>query len=686
MKKNLKHVLGLILAVGLGLSARGSTVTGFLLDPSGATNRVGISFRYIKPGSFAPNFVYTTTKTAWTTNAWFSIVLAAGNYSVQVGPTPDLVPLTVPNDTNTYNLNDLLGTNFVFAYTFSPLYVQRIGGPGGVMSGNLSFSTTNQAGLIANGLTMAQRLALSPTNGMVVYDTTLDQLMRVEGGAWTNFIATAGGGQGSALLLTDTNGFAVGIAARSLATGDTNAFAGAFSRLADTNNFATGVALRSLATGDTNAFAGAFFRLADTNNFAGAFLRLGDTNTFASGIAARSLALTDTNGFAGGIAGRSLAAGDTNAFAGAFFRLADTNAFAGAFSRLADTNNFATGVALRSLSIGDTNAFAGAFFRLADTNNFAAGFFRYADTNTFASGIAARSLALTDTNGFAGAFFRLTDTNNFAGAFLRLGDTNTFASGVALRSLATGDTNAFANSLFRRADTNAFAGALFRLADTNALAQNITNGGNLLFTNSSLNGALIAGYINTTGVVAINPMVAGTLLGTDGSQRMWTNNAGSLTNYTPDINSPQMARTLWRDALVANSGTSETAVSTNTLPANLLAVNGNSIDYWLHGTNNNTGIGRTLTWKVYYGATSLTFGITATTTAIAWEFHISIVRVSASVVDIYAWGQIAGVIQNVVRATDTGSTASTQPLSVTMTSTSQSGDMNLRAGRAQFIP
>lgn len=173
---------------------------------------------------------------------------------------------------------------------------------------------------------------------------------------------------------------------------------------------------------------------------------------------------------------------------------------------------------------------------------------------------------------------------------------------------------------------------------------------------------------------------------TAGASGQFTGNAAGLTNYAPDINSPQIARTLWRDGVVANSSTTETAISTNTLPANLLAVNGNAVDYWLHGTNNNTGIGRTLTWKVYYGATTLTIGSTATTTGIAWEFHISIVRISASVVDIYAWGQIAGVIQNVVRATDTGSTASTQPLSVTMTSTSQSGDMNARAGRAQFIP
>ncbi len=201
------------------------------------------------------------------------------------------------------------------------------------------------------------------------------------------------------------------------------------------------------------------------------------------------------------------------------------------------------------------------------------------------------------------------------------------------------------------------------VSGTTLSAAGVTNGGNLLFTNSSLNPALLA--------------AGGALPAL---------NAGALTNYLPDVNSPNLPRTLWRDGMVANSGTNETAVSTNTLPANLLAANGNAIDYWLHGTNNNTGVGRTLTWKVYYGTTSLTIMTSATTTGIAWEIHLSLVRISASVVDLYTWSELGGVVQNVVRATDTGSTASAQPLSVTITSTSQSGDINCRTGRAQYLP
>jgi hypothetical protein len=133
----------------------------------------------------------------------------------------------------------------------------------------------------------------------------------------------------------------------------------------------------------------------------------------------------------------------------------------------------------------------------------------------------------------------------------------------------------------------------------------------------------------------------------------------------------------------------ETVISSNTIAANTLAANGNSIDYWLAGTNSNTGLTRTITVKVYYGSSSAAAISTSTTTGIAWELHIMVTRVSASVVDVYSWGVFSGVVGNVIRFTDTGSTASAQSLSVTLNSTGSGaapGDINCRFGRAQFIP
>jgi len=173
---------------------------------------------------------------------------------------------------------------------------------------------------------------------------------------------------------------------------------------------------------------------------------------------------------------------------------------------------------------------------------------------------------------------------------------------------------------------------------------------------------------------------------TAGASGQFTGNAAGLTNYTPDINSPNMIRTLWHDGLVANAAT-ETAISTNNLPANTLSANGQAIEYVLNGTNS-AGSARTMAIYVYYGTGHDYIVQSTSTSAGAWEAHIRIVRVSASVVDVYTWGQIQGATSNINKYTDTGSTASAQPLSVTLQSTGggTAGDISCRWGRAQFMP
>lgn len=43
------------------------------------------------------------------------------------------------------------------------------------MTGALSFSGTTNSGIRTSNLTTAQRLALTPANGMIVYDTDLGE-------------------------------------------------------------------------------------------------------------------------------------------------------------------------------------------------------------------------------------------------------------------------------------------------------------------------------------------------------------------------------------------------------------------------------------------------------------------------------------------------------------------------------
>lgn len=55
---------------------------------------------------------------------------------------------------------------------------------GGVFTGEISFSGTGHGGLIVISLTTAQRDALSPTDGTIIYNTTTTQLEAYENGGW----------------------------------------------------------------------------------------------------------------------------------------------------------------------------------------------------------------------------------------------------------------------------------------------------------------------------------------------------------------------------------------------------------------------------------------------------------------------------------------------------------------------
>ncbi len=77
---------------------------------------------------------------------------------------------------------------------------------GGTLTGQLNFSGTTHAGIKLLSLTTAQRDALTPANGMVIYNSTTATGQVYQGGAWAS--VGGGGGASDVLDLTTTTGTA----------------------------------------------------------------------------------------------------------------------------------------------------------------------------------------------------------------------------------------------------------------------------------------------------------------------------------------------------------------------------------------------------------------------------------------------------------------------------------------------
>ena len=75
---------------------------------------------------------------------------------------------------------------------------------GGTMTGQLNFSGTTHAGIKLLTLTTAQRDALTPANGMVIYNSTTSTVQVYQGGTWTS--VGGGGGASDVDDLTTTTG------------------------------------------------------------------------------------------------------------------------------------------------------------------------------------------------------------------------------------------------------------------------------------------------------------------------------------------------------------------------------------------------------------------------------------------------------------------------------------------------
>lgn len=70
---------------------------------------------------------------------------------------------------------------------FDNLNTDKVEKSGDTMTGELSFSGADHAGLKVNSLTTAQRDALTPANGMVIYNTTVSSAQIYQNGSWQDF-------------------------------------------------------------------------------------------------------------------------------------------------------------------------------------------------------------------------------------------------------------------------------------------------------------------------------------------------------------------------------------------------------------------------------------------------------------------------------------------------------------------
>ena len=75
---------------------------------------------------------------------------------------------------------------------------------GGTLSGQLNFSGTTHAGLKLLSLTTVQRDALTPANGMLIYNTTTATVQKYEAGAWSD-VGSGGSGNGGYSLTASTS-------------------------------------------------------------------------------------------------------------------------------------------------------------------------------------------------------------------------------------------------------------------------------------------------------------------------------------------------------------------------------------------------------------------------------------------------------------------------------------------------
>src|SRR5580765_4404485 len=159
-----------------------STITGTIQNTSGNAYATNALFAPLSTPLATGNTIIASTPTnvVAAANGTYSVSLKQGNYLVTFGGLRrDSVLISVPDDSNTYNLNALITNAMTFAYTYSPTYEQRVnkgqvdgyvGLVGTVLSPNgLTASNFNFRGTVNLGTDAANYATLYVNQNSTVY-------------------------------------------------------------------------------------------------------------------------------------------------------------------------------------------------------------------------------------------------------------------------------------------------------------------------------------------------------------------------------------------------------------------------------------------------------------------------------------------------------------------------------------
>jgi len=194
LAQGLKRVLPLLAlctsAFSLQPSAFASIITGNLQTTSGNPYVTNALFAPLSTplASGASVIASTQTNVVAAANGDFSVTLKQGNYLVTIGNLRhDSFVISVPNDSNTYNLNSLITNALTFNYTYSPTYEQRVNK--GQADGYVGLSGTllTPSGLSASNFTFlfTINLGVDATRYATFYINQNSSLFVQSGGALT---------------------------------------------------------------------------------------------------------------------------------------------------------------------------------------------------------------------------------------------------------------------------------------------------------------------------------------------------------------------------------------------------------------------------------------------------------------------------------------------------------------------
>lgn len=169
-------------------SARSATVTGTIVKATGTGYAARLSFVPLSNPQVLTNNLLTgeVINLNCAGNGTFTVVLQQGDYRVQID-NRDRFLISVPNDTNTYQLTSLITQSLIFQYKF-PYLPSDLNGYTNSITNLLTLSASNgmfSGSLRLPRLTQTQRDAYSPaTNGLIILNTSAGQVNFYDGTNW----------------------------------------------------------------------------------------------------------------------------------------------------------------------------------------------------------------------------------------------------------------------------------------------------------------------------------------------------------------------------------------------------------------------------------------------------------------------------------------------------------------------